>query len=463
MDNSSVLEKKIDDLITRLGGLDRLRELSRLTSLDHLVNLHLLSHLTKLDKIEGLKELDKLNSLDSLSHLRQLDKLDKLENLNLLRVVDEIKNLEKLDKLDSLKNLHALDRLDELNKLQELDKLSNLDELKNLTMLQGLDNLKELERLNHLSYLKNLDRLQELNLLSKLDQLQDLKHFMDQNKDILPKFKHLDALDNLALLGKLSELDKLDRLDELKQLDKLEYISHTASAPPALPGEGEEPKVQVVSVPYKKSFLTYSFDFILDLVRSLVLAGLIIAALQHPQGRKTAQQAVNYLGFGEGLQVNWALETLWSSPTGSFDKHWNDFLKKLDVDINLTLELSSGLGLKRRYENLNQLFVYEFDYETEKLDVIVRKKVRSKITLVESVWTDNINVEIGQLMLKQGDSRQLGLWNQLKELAVGGRWLDLLKVSLASPQDEFAQEAAIIALTHLKLNDSTELKQFFVE
>lgn len=463
MDNSSVLEKKIDDLITRLGGLDRLRELSRLTSLDHLVNLHLLSHLTKLDKIEGLKELDKLNSLDSLSHLRQLDKLDKLENLNLLRVVDEIKNLEKLDKLDSLKNLHALDRLNELNKLQELDKLSGLDDLKNLTMLEGLDNLKELERLDHLSYLKNLDRLQELNLLSKLDQLQDLKHFMDQNKDILPKLKHLDALDNLALLGKLSELDKLDRLDELKQLDKLDYISHSASAPPALPGEEEEPKVQVVSLPYKKSFLTHSLDFILDLVRSLVLAGLIIAALQHPQGRKTAQQAVNYLGFGEGLQVNWALETLWSSPTGSFDKHWNDFLKKLDVDINLTLELSSGLGLKRRYENLNQLFVYEFDYESEKLDVIVRKKIRSKINLVESVWTDNINLEIGQLMLKQGDSRQLGLWNQLKELAVGGRWMDLLKVSVASPQDEFAQEAAIIALTHLKLNDSTELNQFFVE
>jgi hypothetical protein len=460
MDNSSVLEKKIDDLVTKIGGLDRLRDLSRLASLDHLVNLHLLSHLTKLDKIEGLKELEKLKSLDSLSHLHQLDKL---ENLNLLRVVDEIKNLEKLDKLDSLKDLRTLDRLDELKKLQDLDKLSSLEELKNLTKLESLDNLKELERLNHLSYLKNLDRLQELNLLSKLDQLQDLKLFMDQNKDIFPKFKHLEALDNLALLGKLSELDKLDRLDELKRLDKLEYISNPAFAPPALPGEGEEPKVQVVSVPYRKSFLTYSFDFILDLLRSLVLAALIIVALQYPQGRKTAQQAVNYLGFGEGLQVNWALETLWSSPTGSFDKHWNDFLKKLDVDINLTLELSSGLGLKRRYENLNQLFVYEFDYEAEKLDVIVRKKVRSKITLVESVWTDDINAEIGQLMLKQGDSRQLGLWNQLKELTVGGRWQDLLKVSLAAPQDEFAQEAAIIALTHLKLNDSTELKQFFVE
>ena len=460
MDNSGVLEKKIDDLITSIGGLDRLRELSRLASLDHLVNLHLLSHLTKLDKIEGLKELDKLKSLDSLSQLRQLDKL---ENLNLLKVVDEIKNLEKLDKLDSLKDLSVLDRLEELHKLEALDKLSKLDELKNLNKLDELQNLKELERLSHLGYLKNLDRLQELNVLSKLDQLQDLKSFMDQNKEILPKLKHLDALDNLALLGKLSELDKLERLDELKQLDKLEYISHPSAGLPALPIDGDEPKVQVVAATYQKSFFSHISDFILDLIRSLILAGLIIVALQYPQGRKTAQQAVNYLGFGEGLQVNWALETLWSSPTNSFDKHWNDFLKKLDLDIGLSLEFNSGLGLKRRYENLNQLFLYEFDYESEKLDQIVRKKVRSKITLIESIWTENINIEIGQLMLKQGDSRKLGLWNQLKDLAVGGRWKDLLTVSLTAPDDEFAQEAAIIALTHLKLNDSTDLKQFFVE
>lgn len=460
MDNTGVLEKKIDDLITSLGGLDRLRELSRLASLDHLVNLHLLSHLTKLDKIEGLKELDKLKSLDSLSQLRQLDKL---ENLNLLRVVDEIKNLEKLDRLDSLKDLGSLERLSELKQLEQLADLSRLDELKRLDQLEGLENLKELERLSHLSYLKNLDRLQELNALTKLDQLQDLKLFMEQNKEILPKLKHLDALDNLALLGKLSELDKLERLDELKLLDKLDHLAHPTSALPALPTENEESKPQIVAVPQARGFLSYVSDFFLDLVRSLILAGLIIVALQHPQGRKTAQQAVNYLGFGEGLQVNWALETLWSSPTGSFDKHWRDFLKKLDRDVDLTLEQASGLSLRRRYENLNQLFLYEFDYESVKLDQVVRNKVRTKITLVESVWTDNINVEIGQLMLKQGDSRQLGLWNQLKELAVGGRWKDLLTVALTAPEDRFAQEAALIAMAHLKLNDSSDLKNFFVE
>ncbi len=460
MDNSLALEKKIDELITSIGGLDRLRELSRLSSLDHLVNLHLLSHLTKLDKIEGLKELDKLKSLDSLNELRQLDKL---ENLNLLKVVDQIKNLEKLDKLDSLKELNVLDKLDDLKKLEGLSKLDSLVELKRLDKLDSLENLKELERLGHLSYLKNLDRLQELNLLSKLDQLQDLKDFMEQNKEILPKLKHLDALDNLSLLGKLSELDKLERLDELKHLDKLDFISNPSAMLPALPDENVEIKFKSAPIQYRKSFLSHCFDFVLDLFRSLILAGLIILAFQYPQGRKTAQQAVSYLGFGDGIQVNWALETLWNSPTGSFDKYWNDFLKKLDSDINLSLEMTSGLGLKRRYENLNAIFLYDFNYESEKLDQIVRKKVRAKINLTESVWTDNINIEIGQLMLKQGDSRKLGLWNQLKDLSVGGRWKDLLNVSLTAPDDEFAQEAAIIALTHLKLNDSTDLKKFFIE
>lgn len=462
MEHSLKLEKKIDDLISSLGGLERLRDLSRLSSLDHLVNLHLLSHLTKLEKIEGLQELDKLKALESLQQLKQLDKL---ENLNQLKVVDEIKNLDQLSHLKELNQLEALHELRQLNKLDSLQKLDSLDRLASLDKLENLSELQELARLDHLSYLKNLDRLQDLTMLTKLDQLQGLKELMENNKDLLSKLKHLDALDNLSLLGKLSELEHLDRLDELKNLDKITQIMNPAPRLPALPdeeGSGSSQPLHTSQV-FKKSLSSHVVEFSLDLIRSLVLAAILIAALQYPQGRKTAQQAVSFLGFGEGIQVNWALETLWNSPSTAFDKHWNDFIKKLETDINLTLEKDSGFSLTRRYENLNAMFAYDFTYETNKLDQIVRKKVRARVNDVERKWTDSINIEIGQLMLKQGDTRKLGLWNQLKDLSIGGRWKDLLNVSLTAPEDEYAREAAIIALVHLKLNDSNDLKRFFTD
>lgn len=462
MEQTQILEKKIDDLISSLGGLERLRDLSRLSSLDHLVNLHLLSHLTKLDKIEGLVELDKLKALESLQQLKQLDKL---ENLNHLKVVDEIKNLDKLSYLKELKNLNSLGELSQLTKLDALQKLDLLESLTSLDKLDNLTELKELARLDHLSYLKNLDRLQDLTLLTKLDQLQGFKELMENNKDLLSKLKHLDALDNLSLLGKLSELENLDKLDELKNLDKITQLMNPVPRLPALPEEGENDLPHKLHAPqyYKKSFFSHFADFSLDLIRSLVLAAIMIAALQYPQGRKTAQQAVAFLGFGEGVQVNWALETLWNSPSTAFDKYWNDFIKKLDSDVFLVLEIDSGFSLKRRYESLNAMFHYDFSYENNKLDQIVRKKVRARIIEIESKWTESINVEIGQLMLKQGDSKKLGLWNQLKDLSIGGRWGDLLNVSLTAPDDIFAQQASIIALAHLKLNDSNELKLFFTE
>jgi hypothetical protein len=440
MDKTESLESKIDELISSLGGLERLRELSRLTSLDHLVNLHLLSHLTKLDKIEGLQQLDKLEVLSSLDQLQNLEKLSLLDQL---KVIDEIQKLDQLENLEHLKEIEKLSSLESLSELSQLVQLENLKSLKNLNSLSKLDNLKELKRLDHLEYLSALDRLQELAVLNKLDQLVGLKELLEKNESNFSKLRHLEALNNLPLLEKLSELDKLDKLDELSNLKNNEDI------PPAFPLS-----VSTTITPFKNHFISFG----LDLLRTIVLAGVILFSLNFPKGREVSSNALSYLGFGQGVQVNWALETLWNSSPDDFATYWADFISRIDNDIKLVLNNESYLSQHKKFEILSQLWIYKFTYDGQQLNQIIRKKLSTQLEVYEREWMDKINIEIGQLMLRQGSSEKLSDWNQLKDLAVGGRWKELFVLSSEIKNDSFAVEANTISMIHLQLNDPEELK-----
>jgi hypothetical protein len=443
MDKTESLESKIDELISSLGGLERLRELSRLTSLDHLVNLHLLSHLTKLDKIEGLQQLDKLEVLSSLDQLQNLEKLSLLDQL---KVIDEIQKLDQLENLEHLKEIEKLSSLESLSELSQLVQLENLKSLKNLNSLSKLDNLKELKRLDHLEYLSALDRLQELAVLNKLDQLVGLKELLEKNDSNFSKLRHLEALNNLPLLEKLSELDKLDKLDKL---DELSNLKNNEDIPPAFPLS-----VSTTITPFKNHFISFG----LDLLRTIVLAGVILFSLNFPKGREVSSNALSYLGFGQGVQVNWALETLWNSSPDDFATYWADFISRIDNDIKLVLNNESYLSQHKKFEILSQLWIYKFTYDGQQLNQVIRKKLSTQLEVYEREWMDKINIEIGQLMLRQGSSEKLSDWNQLKDLAVGGRWKELFVLSSENKNDSFAVEANTISMIHLQLNDPEELK-----
>jgi hypothetical protein len=299
-----------------------------------------------------------------------------------------------------------------------------------------------------------------------LDQLKGIQQLLENNREVLSKLKHLEALDNLPLLGQLSQLDKLERLDELKRLDELAAIGLKLDAPPAFQGEATElesspSRALPENFKIQRSLSEHLLSFGLDLLRTLVLAAGLFFFVTHPHGRKLVNQAVAYLGFGQGIQVNWALETLWNSSPQDFDRYWRDFIKRIESDLDLIVDKRTPYSLKFRYELLLQLGSYEFNYEGQSLSKLVKQKIIGRMTSIETSWMDRINVEIGQLMLRQGDSKKLALWNQLRDLAVGGRWNSLLDISKTNEDDSFAREASIIALLHLHINDPEFLREFF--
>lgn len=450
MSQAETLEQKIDDLLRSLGGLERLRELARLSSLDHLVNLHLLSHLTKLDKIEGLdklKDLDQLHRLERLGDLKVIEKLDQLNQLQELQKLDQLSGLDKLSELQELRSLQDLKQLDALSQLEKLNELRRLD------ALDSLQNLGGLERLDHLKYLENLDRLNELTALTKLDALNGLSELLEKHGDKFAKLRHLEALDNLPLLDQLKNLDKLERLDELHRLDELKQLKYLTEAPPAVPAFPVTMPVPVMG----KTFNDHALSFAFDLLRTVIVAVILILVLLMPQGRKMTEQAAAFLGFGQGQQVNWALQILSEANTETFPKYWSDFQRRLEGETALVFDLRAPWSLRQRYEKLHGLTAYEFSYQGESLRERIRQDVEQRLLRFENDWKENLSLEIGQVMLRQGENQKLSLWNQLKDMAVGGRWEDLLKIALSAPDDKFAQEAAIIALVHLHSSDPDKL------
>lgn len=449
------LEHKIDELVRALGGIERLRELARLSSLDHLVNLHLLSHLTKLDKIEGL---DKLKQLDQLQELKKLDALKVMEKLDQLSQLGELKNLSQLSELSKLSELQEMQSLKELKQLEALGQLDKLSELRRLDALGSLQNLGGLERLDHLKYLENLDRLNELTALTKLDALVGLGELLEKHADKFAKLRHLEALDNLPLLDQLKNLDKLeklDRLDELSRLDELKQLVQLTEAPPAMPIPAAEPSI--VFTPTRKSLPDHALSFGLDLLRTIIVAALLVGFLLLPQGRKVTEQAAAFLGFGQGHQVNWALQVLAQSTPETFPQYWSDFQRRLESEIQLIFDFRAPWSLQQRYEKLYGLLSYDFNYQGRSLRDQTKQDLEQRLLDVEAKWRERLILEIGQVMLRQNDNQKLALWNQLKDMAVGGRWEDLLKISRATPEDKFAKEGGVIALVHLQLSDPDNL------
>ncbi len=462
------LEAKIDDLVKALGGLERLRELSRLSSLDHLVNLHLLSHLTRLDKIEGL---DKLKALDELRSLEKLDNLTQLEELRGLNRLTELRQLEELGKLASLT---SLDRLSELDRLSQLDQLSQLDkllELQKLGALDSLSNLGGLERLDHLKYLESLDRLQELTALTKLEDLAGLKDLLEKNSERLNQLRHLDALDNLPLLNKLDNLDRLDRLDELKLLDRLTELRELdrltalseAPPPPASPAAAPVPQpapvvervIERVDAPvarWQEQLLRLGFE----LVRTFFVALLVTLALVAPSGQRVLKEATSYLGLGGPAQVAWALGVLREAEGGGFAQHWVDFQQRIDNELGLLFETAAPWPVSQRRALLRALLSYDFQHDGVSLREAIRTKLRERVALFESQWGSRLNRELGQLMLSQRDPAQVSLLNQLKELSISARWENLVRLAEDHPESLLAQEALILGLTRLELEDEAK-------
>jgi hypothetical protein len=455
MVQSETLEQKIDELLRSLGGLDRLRELTRLSSLDHLVNLHLLSHLTKLDKIEGLdklKDLDQLKGLERLNDLKVMEKLDQLVQLN------ELRNLEQLTQLEKLSELQELRSLQDLKQLEALSHLDKLSELRRLDALGSLQDLGGLERLDHLKYLANLDRLNELTALTKLDGLNGLGELLEKHGDKFAKLRHLESLDNLHLLDQLKNLDKLDRLDELSRLDELKTIGQLAEAPPVLPAQPVMATVPV-ALEARSTLKDHVISFGLDLVRTIVVAAILILVLLMPQGRKVTEEAAAFLGFGQGHQVNWALQILSQSSAENFPEYWVGFQKRLEAESALVFETRAPWSLRQRYEKLHSVLSYDFNYQGQSLRERVRQDVEQRLSKFETDWKERLGLEIGQVMLRQGENQKLILWNQLKDLAVGGRWYDVIEIAASASNDRFAQEAAIVALVHLQLSDPSKLAE----
>lgn len=459
------LENKIDELISSLGGLERLSELSRLSSLDHLVNLHLLSHLTKLDRIEGL---DKLQLLDKLEELRKLESLNNLDHLEDLKKLNELRQLESLNELKQLDQLQKLDSLKELKNLDRLESLDKLNALHRLDALGSLRDLAGLERLDHLKYLENLDRLQELTALSKLEELSGLKELLEENSEKFNLLKHLDALNNLPLLDKLGHLDKLDQLDELKNLDKLielrqlDRLSTIHEIPPAAPvskkNELVEEKITSV-IQMTKTWQHQLTQFGLDLLRTFIMAGVLIALLLIPQGRKLANNAAAMLGFGQDVQIGWALETIQNLNPQEFPKYWASFQKRMEQEIDLIFDRQAPWSLKRRYEVIHNLHSYEFNYEGISLRDQIKKNVMNKLLSYENDWSERHNQEVAQLILKSSDNQKLTLLNQLKDSMLAGRWEELLKISLLHQDERLAFEATIMALVHLQWSDPQLIKK----
>lgn len=453
------LEHKIDELVRALGGIERLRELARLSSLDHLVNLHLLSHLTKLDKIEGL---DKLKQLDQLQELHKLDGLKIMEKLDQLSQLSELKNLSHMSELSKLSELQEMQSLKELKQLEALGQLDKLSELRRLDALGSLQNLGGLERLDHLKYLENLDRLNELTALTKLDALVGLGELLEKHADKFAKLRYLEALDNLPLLDQLKNLDKLeklDRLDELSRLDELKQLAQLTEAPPAMPAPAAAPAPEpsIVFTPTRKSWRDHALSFGFDLFRTIIVAALLVGFLLLPQGRKVTEQAVAFLGFGEGHQVNWALQVLAQSSPETFPQYWSDFQRRLESESQLIFDLRAPWSLQQRYEKLYGLLSYDFNYKGMSLRDQTKRDLEQRLLDVEAKWRERLILEIGQVMLRQNDNQKLALWNQLKDMAVGGRWEDLLKISRSTPEDKFAKEGGVIALVHLQLSDPDDL------
>jgi|GEM_PF-3971632 len=457
MSQAENLEQKIDELVRALGGIERLRELARLSSLDHLVNLHLLSHLTKLDKIEGL---DKLKQLDQLQELRKLDALKSMEKLDQLSQLTELKNLTQLTELSQLSELKELQSLKDLKQLESLGQLDKLSELRRLDALGSLQNLGGLERLDHLKYLQNLDRLNELTALTKLDALAGLGELLEKHADKFAKLRHLEALDNLPLLDQLKHLDKLDRLDELSRLDELKLLVQLTDVPPAMPVAPDPaplPSATIVTTPVEKKWHDHVLPFILDILRTLLVAVVLGGFLLLPQGRKVTEHAAAFLGFGQGHQVNWALQVLAQSTPETFPQYWSDFQGRLESEGQLVFDLRAPWSLQQRYEKLQEILSYDFIYQGISLRARTKQNLEQRLLAIEANWKERLILEIGQVMLRQNDNQKLALMNQLKDMAVGGRWEDLLKLSRSASDDKFAKEGSVIALVHLKLSSPEKL------
>lgn len=448
------LEHKIDELVRALGGIERLRELARLSSLDHLVNLHLLSHLTKLDKIEGL---ERLKLLDQLQELQRLDALKGLEKLDQLTQLAELKNLTQLTELSKLSELRELAALKDLKQLEALGQLDKLSELRRLDALGSLQNLGGLERLDHLKYLENLDRLNELTALTKLDALVGLGDLLEKHADKFAKLRHLEALDNLPLLDQLKHLDKLDRLDELSRLEELKDLVKLTEAPPAMPVPPVPPTPATVAEPVTKEWHDHLLPFGLDVLRTLLVAVVLGGFLLLPQGRQVTAQAAAYLGFGQGQQVNWALQVLAESSPETFPQHWADFQRRLESEGELVFDPRAPWSLRQRYEKLNGILSYDFTYQGTSLRDRTKQGLEQRLVASEAKWKERLILEIGQVMLRQNDNQKLALMNQLKDMAAGGRWDDLLKLSRSAPEDSFANEGSVIALVHLRLSSPEKL------
>lgn len=479
MTQIATLEEKIDELVRSLGGLERLRDLARLSSLDHLVNLHLLSHLTKLDKIEGLNHLE---SLEKLEELKKLDNLQMMENLSQLIQLEnlaKLENLKSLDKLDYLKDIHefrcfeSLENLSQLERLAELDRLSQLDSLYKLSHLDKLEQLEGLDKLEWLKELSQLDRLETLTQISE---------FFNNHHEKLAKLKHLEALDNLALLDKLSQLDrldKLDKLDELRNLDKLSELSQLdrlsalSEIPPPTPLPESQPVQNTISGPQivegvvktqsKREILYYALSFFADLLKTTIVAGLLVFVLQTSDARRSISQAISYLGFGEGMQVGWALETLSKAAPNDFPRYLKDFEARVEQEIELVVSQRVPWTLDTRFGKLLQLWSYDFELQDFSLHELVKQKLTLRLEVAERKWMNRLDSEISYLMQRHTDSQKLSLWNQLKDLAVAGRWDALLAQSRSNPGDRFAVEASVIAMVHLQLSNPQNLADLMTE
>jgi len=261
----------------------------------------------------------------------------------------------------------------------------------------------------------------------------------------------------LAQLQQLEKLDELKKLDKLSELKELERLTALTDAPPIMPAPQTAPAPVEVKASYQKSFKDYALDFVLDLLRTLVLAAVLVGIVLAPQGRKMAGQAAAFLGFGHGTQVSWALETLARVAPDEFASYWADFETRLHQEADLVFNMRAPWTLEKRYEVLHELWSYQFTHQNISLHNRVKLELHERASMAEKKWMDRLNIEIAQFMAKQSESQRLALWNQLKDLAVGGKWADLLKTARHIPDDRFAAEASVIAMVHLIESDEHEL------
>lgn len=219
------------------GGLENVREITKLSQLNHLQYLSLKRN--NLKSLEGLSNQYQLLKLDAshnqITEISHLDVQHQLKEFNLSHNhIDTINNLKHLQNLENLNLSH--------NRIKHIQNLHHLNQLKYLNLshnqigtiqsLQGLKNLKKLNlSYNYIGILENITGLPNLiwlylndNQIERIQGLADLQElrglFLSHNK-----IQKIEGLDHLPKLRKLelseNQITQIEGLDNNKDLQEL--------------------------------------------------------------------------------------------------------------------------------------------------------------------------------------------------------------------------------------------------